>query len=156
MPDTFQSVVIGGVAGLVSSLITHFSTRAKIRLDVAAVYDKTLQENRFAAYTKLWAMLELLARYGREVPITHKELSSVSSETRTWYFKVGGIYLTQSSRTPYFNWKKQMQLLLDNEEFKNQPDMPIPDKTLEAVISAASTLRTSLSDDIGTKQLSRL
>ena len=44
MPDTLQAILIGGIAGAVSSTITYFSTRAKIRLDLAAEYDKALQE----------------------------------------------------------------------------------------------------------------
>ena len=46
MPDTFQSILIGAVAGLLSAVITYFSTRGKIRLELAAEYDKNLQENQ--------------------------------------------------------------------------------------------------------------
>ena len=156
MPDTLQSTLIGSIAGAVSSTITYFSTRAKIRLDLAAEYDKALQENRLAAYLKLWAMLEPLARYGRDTPITHKTLSTISTQTRIWYFQAGGIYLTQASRKPYFAWKDLLQPLLDNEKFAKQADVLIPDEMLTKVIDAGSALRTSLSDDIGTKRLSRL
>lgn len=58
MADTLSSVLIGGAAGLVSSVLTHFSTRAKMRLDLASVYDKQLQESRLTAYKELWSMLE--------------------------------------------------------------------------------------------------
>ncbi len=156
MPDTFQSILIGGVAGIISAAITYFSTRAKIRLDLAAEYDKTLQEERLKVYKELWAMLEPLARYGRDKEITYSVLKEISDQTRSWYFKTGGIYLTEFSRKPYFDWKKTMQELLDNEKFKTNPDKKIPDSELKNVISAGSTLRTSLSDDIGTKRLSRL
>jgi len=156
MPDTIQSILIGGVAGIISAAVTYFSTRAKIRLDLAAEYDKTLQEERLKVYKELWAMLEPLARYGRDREITYSVLKEISDQTRSWYFKTGGIYLTQLSRDPYFYWKKMMQELLDNKEFKSNPDKTIPDSELKNVISAGSTLRTSLSDDIGTKRLSRL
>jgi hypothetical protein len=112
MADTLESVLIGGAAGLVSSVITYFSTRARIRLDLVAQYDKELQTNRLKMYQILWAALEPLARYGRG-PVTYRTLVCVSNASRDWYFKQG-------------------------------------------VIAAASALRTSLSDDIGTKQLSRL
>ena len=49
-----------------------------------------------------------------------------------------------------------MQPLLDNNQFADQPKAPIPETELEEVISAGSTLRTSLSDDIGTKRASWL
>lgn len=35
MPETFQSVLIGGAAGFLSAIVTHFSTRANLRLDLA-------------------------------------------------------------------------------------------------------------------------
>jgi hypothetical protein len=156
MADTFQSVVIGGAAGLVSAILTHFSTRAKLRLDLAAEYDKTLQESRLAAYKELWGMLEELARFGRDKPITLTLLRGISDKTRRWYFQTGGIYLTQRSRDPYFAWKKAMQVLLDDVDVARSPEAPILDPRLDPVIETCSKLRTSLSDDIGTKRLSRL
>jgi len=154
--DTFQSVLIGGAAGLVSAVITYFSTRAKTRLELAVEYDKKLQESRLEAYKKLWAMLEPLARFGRDRPVTYADLRQISDETRSWYFKDGGIYLTRASRGPYFRWKEVMQPLLENKQLADQPDQPIPDPQLEAIIAAGSTLRTNLSDDIGTKRASWL
>ena len=156
MPDTFTSILIGGLAGGVSAVITYFSTRAKLRLDVAAQYDKQLQDSRLAAYIKLWAMLEPLARFGRDKPVTYAVMKDISDSTRAWYFQTGGIYLTRASATPYFKWKGLMQPLLDDPELTKNPDEAIPESRLEAIIAAGSTLRTSLSDDIGTKRLSRL
>ena len=155
MPDTFQSVMIGGVAGLVSAVITHFSTRAKVRLDLAAVYDKELQENRLAVYKKLWAMLEQLSRYGRTQPVTNAVLRGISDQTRSWYFQEGGIYLTERSRDPYFEWKKAMQPALD-EGVGADPNAEVDPEQLKLIIDSGSTLRTALSDDIGTKRLSRV
>jgi hypothetical protein len=155
MADTLESVLIGGVAGVVSSVITYFSTRAKIRLDQMAVYDKELQTNRLAMYLILWAALEPLSRYGRG-DVTYRDLVRVSDATRDWYFKQGGIYLTRRSRDPYFRWKGLLQPFLDDATLRAQPDTPIDLTRLTDVIAAASALRTSLSDDIGTKQLSRL
>jgi hypothetical protein len=156
MADTIESVLIGGAAGVVSAVLTHFSTRAKIRLDLAAAYDKKLQETRLEAYLKLWGMLEPLARYGREQPVTHAVLRDVSSKSRAWYFQTGGIYLTQASRDPYFRWKELMQPLLDSPKYSQRPDVAIDAAELAPVIAAGSVLRTSLSDDIGTKRLSRI
>jgi hypothetical protein len=156
MADTFQSFVIGGAAGLVSAILTHFSTRAKLRLDLAAEYDKKLQESRLAAYKELWAMLEPLARFGRDQPITLALLRDISDKTRRWYFQTGGIYLTQRSRGPYFAWKEAMQPLLDDANVARSPEAPISDPRLEQIIGTGSKLRTSLSDDIGTKRLSRI
>jgi hypothetical protein len=156
MADTFQSLVIGGASGLVSAVLTHFSTRAKLRLDLAAEYDKTLQESRLAAYKELWSVLEPLARFGRDRPITHTVLRGISDKTRHWYFQTGGIYLTQRSRGPYFAWKEAMQPVLDDVDASRSPEAPISDSRLVRIIATGSTLRTALSDDIGTKRLSRI
>ena len=155
MADTLQSVLIGGAAGLVSAVITHFSTRAKIRLDLAAAYDKELQESRLATYKELWAMLEPLARYAGP-KVTFALLAELGDKTRKWYFQQGGIYLTERSRGPYFKMKELMQPWLDAPECKTEREREIDRRQLEPVIAAASKLRTALSDDIGTKRLSRL
>jgi hypothetical protein len=156
MAGMIQSLLIGGAGGAVSAVITYFSTRAKLRLDLAAEYDKQLQEHRLEVYKQLWAMLEPLARYGREKPVTLAVLRDVSSATRTWYFQVGGIYLTSATRDPYFRWKGLMQELLDSPGPSESANSPMHEDRLEGVIAAASTLRTHLSDDIGTKRLSRI
>lgn len=156
MPDTFQSILIAGVAGFVSAVITHFSTRAKVRLDLAAQYDKSLQEKRLETYKELWAMLEPLARFGRTEPVTYEVIRSISEQTRSWYFHQGGIYLTERSRKPYFRWKEVMQPVLDAGPPAEQPNREIDETRLEIILKAGSTLRTALSDDIGTKRLSRV
>jgi hypothetical protein len=156
MADAFMSLLVGGTGGFVSAVITYFSTRAKTRLELAVEYDKKLQENRLEAYKKLWGMLESLARFGREKPVTYEELRKISNATREWYFHEGGIYLTRESRAPYFHMKELIQPVLDNKEFADKPTAPIPDQALEEIIRTGSSLRTSLSDDIGTKRASWL
>jgi hypothetical protein len=155
MPDTLSSVLIGAAAGIVSAVITHFSTRAKVRLDLTAEYDKELQRSRLEAYKELWSALEPLARYGRDRAVTYSVLRAVSDQSRQWYFQTGGIYLTRASREPYFRWKAVMQPVLSDPRLQASPETPIPTPELERIVEAASSLRTSLSDDIGTKQLTR-
>jgi hypothetical protein len=150
--DTLQSVLIGGAAGLVSAVITHFSTRAKIRLDLAAEYDKSLQEARLEKYIKLWGMMKDLPKYGR-APVTYKMIRSISDDTKQWYFDGGGIYLTKRSRDPYLKWKALLEPLLDAE---HKPEDVVHDDQINLIVAAGSTLRTRLSEDIGTKRLARI
>jgi hypothetical protein len=56
MPDTLQSLLLGGVGGFVPAIGSYLLTRAKTRLDLAVEYDKKLQDSRLEAYKKLWAM----------------------------------------------------------------------------------------------------
>jgi len=101
-------------------------------------------------------MLEPLVRYARDETVTYTVIHTISIETRKWYFQNGGIYLTERSREPYFDLKKAMQPVLDAAECKSQPDKEIDPQQLERIVAAGSTLRTVLSDDIGTKRLSRV
>ena len=156
MPDTTQSVLIGAASGLVSAILTHFSTKAKLRLDLSAAYDKKLQESRLALYKELWAMLEPLSRFSRAGPVTFETIANISSASRAWYFQRGGIYLTQRSRGPYFAWKEAMQAVLDDESLSKSPQIALDPRYVNEIVARASTLRTSLSDDIHTRVLSRL
>jgi len=155
MADTIQSVLIGGFAGFVSAIVTYFSTLWKTRLELTVEYDKELQKSRLDAYKKLWGILDKFAKYGRE-PVSYEVLRQVSIATRDWYFHEGGIYLSRASRTPYFDMKKLMQRALDEKEASTLPTGEIRSEFLEPIITAGSTLRTRLSDDIGTKRLSWL
>ena len=102
-------------------------------------------------------MLEPLSRYGRSQQVTPAVLRDVSDKTRAWYFQTGGIYLTQRSRGPYFKWKALMQPVLDHDATSTQQvQAAVPEQQLSPILAAASELRTALSDDIGTKRLSRL
>lgn len=153
MPDTLQSVLIAGGAGIVSGIITHFSTRAKVRLDLAAVYDKELQDSRLKEYKLLWAKLEPIAKYGRHGPLTTTQVQVVSTDTRVWYFQSGGIYLTERSRGPYFAMKKAIDLVIAPPPNATPAELQA---ALLSVIDTGSALRTALSDDIGTKRMSRV
>src|SRR2546422_2729408 len=105
-------------------------------------------------FAAIW--LEPLARYGCDKPVTHAVLRAISDQTRSWYFQKGGIYLTKRSRKPYFKWKEVMQPLLDDPNLAAEPDREIDKVRLDATVAAGSALRTALSDDIGTKRLSRV
>jgi hypothetical protein len=156
MPDTLQSVIIGAVSGLLSALITYYSTRAKSKLDITVARETELYNARMTQYKLLWPMLEKLARYGRNQAVTHAVLTDVSNSTRAWYFHAGGIYLTSASRKPYFRWKKRMQALLDNEELRKQPHKPIEGRDLHAMVDAIGHLHASLSEDLETRRRSLL
>jgi hypothetical protein len=52
--------------------------------------------------------------------------------------------------------KQLMQDLLENKVLADHPDTEIEGRLLDPLIKAGSTLRTTLSDDIGTKRASWL
>lgn len=148
-----SSLITGFASGIISSVLTYFSTRSKIRLDMRVEYDKTLHDKRLELYTKLWPSTEPLGRYVPHFSLTYNKVSKVAAEMHQWYFNEGGIYLSKHSREPYFDLKKQMLRVIDDKRLAATPDARIEDEeTCNAILDAATTLRTSLADDIRTRR----
>ena len=95
-----SSLITGFASGVISSVLTYFSTRSKIRLDMKVEYDKSLHEKRLALYKELWPRTEPLGRYKPHFVLTHKIVSEVAANMHNWYFGEGGIYLSKRSRKP--------------------------------------------------------
>jgi hypothetical protein len=154
-----MNVLIAAVAGLVSgaitSVITYLATVAKTRLDLAVEYDKELRKDRLTVYLKLWPMLKPLAKYSAPKPASYQIVKQTSEKMRDWYFDVGGVYLSQKSRDPYFKLKGEMQTIIDDRAMQEK-DGPLPPDKVKALHKGATDLRRALSNDIGTRQGSLL
>lgn len=155
MSDAALSLITGLVSGLVSAVITFFVTRAKVRLDLTAEYDRKLRSERLDAYRELFKRLKPLARYSAEKPLTYKIIKDTSEDLRDWYFDVGGIYLSKESRTPYFDLKALLQKIIDKEEFKELNDAKVREEFADLVsqtLEEGKLLREYLTHDIGTRR----
>ncbi len=146
-----SSLITGLVSGVISSALTYFSTRSKIRLDMRVEYDKSLHDKRLELYKQLWPRTAPLARFAPHVILTYNVVKAVSADMRDWYFSEGGIYLSKRSRKPYFALKQQIQHVIDDVARAERPDTQIDDKARDLILDAASRLRTSLADDIRTR-----
>ena len=148
------SLITGLLSGVFSAVLTYFTTRSKIRLDLTYELDKELREKRLAAYKELWGKLKPLARYSREPEgITYEIIKDTSEQMRDWYFdKDNGIYLSRVSRKPYFKLKEKMQRIIDSGELKRTPKAVLSDEMLKPLLKEGSRLRASLTDDIGTRR----
>jgi hypothetical protein len=156
MNDAALSLMTGLISGLVSAVITFFVTRAKVRLDLTAEYDRKLRSERLDAYRELFKRLKPLARYSPEKPLTYKIIKETSEDLRDWYFDIGGIYLSKESRKPYFHLKGLMQKIIDNEKFKDDPkDDEVAKEFADLtgqVLAEGKLLREYLTNDIGTRR----
>jgi hypothetical protein len=148
-----SSVITGLASGVISSVLTYFSTRSRIRLEMRVEYDKALHDKRLELYKELWPETEPLARFKQHFVLTYDIVKTVADKTRVWYFnREGGIYLSKRSRKPYFLLKERLQHVIDDEELERQPDAKINDKMRDAIVDAATRLRASLADDVGTRR----
>lgn len=147
----FLPLITAIVSALITAVVTYFATRSKVRFDLMIEYDKKLREERLDSYKLLWKELKPLARYSAENELTYEIIRETAGKMRDWYFdEGGGIYLSKQSREPYFDLKKSMQRIIDNENLKNQNELPEDD--LDKILKRGSILRESLSDDIGTRR----
>ena len=151
-----QSFVIPLLSGLISAaitaVVTYFSTRSKIRLDLTAEYDKELRKDRLEVYKKLWTLLKPMARFSPEGPLTYQIVKDTSESMRDWYFDTGGIYLSQEARKPYFDLKAVMQEIMDDSKLAEQADKPLEDPRVDTLLQLGKDLRESLAADIGTRR----
>ena len=60
-----SSLITGFASGVISSVLTYFSTRSKIRLDMRVEYDKSLHDKRLELYKELWPKTKPLGALSR-------------------------------------------------------------------------------------------
>ncbi len=152
MTETFSSLLTGLVSGALTAVITYFVTLSKARLELTVEYDKELRKSRLEAYQKLWKIMKPLARYSPEKPLTRELVKQTSEAMRDWYFDAGGIFLSRASREPYFALKREMQAIIDNPSLQEATDAPLAKDLTHALHERGTSLRASLSDDIGTRK----
>jgi hypothetical protein len=183
----WDSVIIGLIPGIVVAVVSgvfaytremkikrlEFENEQRIKnleteLHLSTEYDIKLRESRVNAYSKLWTLLEPLAKYARPQPVTYKSTLYLWKGCRKWYFKIGGLFLTENARTTYFLFMEEIQEVLEEaienldqyediafltyEDLKEKvPDKDLPKPTLQRLIDRGHDLRTSLVEDIGTR-----
>jgi hypothetical protein len=147
-----SSVLTGLISGIISSALTYFGTRSKIRLDMTVEYDKDLHNKRLELYKDLWPKTKPLAEFTAESALSYDIIKTVAEQTRDWYFAGGGIYLSKRSRGPYFKLKGLMQDVLDDKVLQQHHTKAIDTPRTNDILAAAGRLRTSLADDIHTRR----
>lgn len=149
----WQDILIAGVSLSTGIIATYFGAVIKFRKDFEFEYDKDLRQKRIQEYLNLWKLLQPLAFYSPPGPVTYCTIIELSREMRQWYYEKGGIYLSSLSRDSYFALQKKIQEDLTNPH--NQNDL-LPDQIREEIKKLASSLRTSMSNDVGTRMKSRI
>ena len=110
---------------------------------------RDVQSLRLAPYGELWKLLKPLARYDLPEPLTVAMLDSLSIALRDWYFDIGGLFLSEHSRGPYFELKELLRTMTAQK--RQQTDLGLSNDEVAQVLAAASALRTQLAKDLGTR-----
>jgi hypothetical protein len=91
----------------------------------------------------------VLAKYARPRPVTPERLRTLAEDLRTWYFEVGGLFLTDNSRNAYF----ALQDAIVTELAKKHPEnRELVGAVFEEIRQKGSNLRTNLSTDLRSRR----
>lgn len=142
MADSVAVALASAVAG---GALTYVTTIMKIRQDLAAQYDADLRRDRIGVYKRLWTLLQPLARYAPPGEFSFSKGHELATALRAWYFEEGGLFLSEPARDAYFALQDALKAL-------DGPSADaVPAETLKALMDVGSTLRTHLSEDVGTR-----
>lgn len=148
MDNISLSLFVGVLSGVLSSVITYLATRSKVRLDLAAEYDKNLRTERLQGYKELWRLMKPFSTYAPESPLTYKKIKSISDDMRDWYYEKAGIFLSKESLRRFIELSVVLKDILDNETLKEDINSPIDTTELKSVTRASQDLREALAEDI--------
>jgi hypothetical protein len=145
------TTALGAGLGLVSGVVLALVGSRK-RLETE--YDIALRKYRIEAYQELWRILEPLAYFSPPSAVTYAVATNLSRALRSWYFEVGGLFLSERTREAYFDLQKGLGGVI-----KGVPEdhyEPLDPRRFERLRSIASNLRTASTQDVATRVKSRL
>ena len=144
-------VVTEKIADAATKLVEDRLRRAeelhKSALAFASAVDTDLRAKRIPLYAELWEKTGLLPRWPWNTELEYQELQQLTRDFRDWYFKRGGMYLSENARDAYFEVQKCINAILE----KNQAGRVSRDD-YEAVREKCSALRTELTGDLLTRR----
>lgn len=142
----FVTTVLGAGLGLLTGAVLALLASSQ-RLEVE--YDIELRKHRIEAYQALWKILEPLAYYSPPSAVTYAVARDLSQALRSWYFEVGGLFLSEGSREAYFDLQKGLGGVI--KEPLDARYRPLGPRRFERLRSLASTLRTASTEDVATR-----
>jgi hypothetical protein len=149
-------VALIGFAGIaVTAIVTYIGTRNRYLNDLARDYDLSLRKNRVAVYPELWALTEVFPHYGRERSrkvIDVGTLDDLADALRRWYYRRGGLFLSDETRRSYF----ALQDKLHDVAATHDRGRKLEYVEWKPLREAGSTLRTSLALDLLSRRPSAL
>ena len=101
---------------------------------------ETLRSQRLELYPKLWSATAAVSRWPR-VQLTRGSLEDLHAALRSWYYAMGGLFLSVSARARYGDVQKLIETLLEHKG--NSADVLVVGG-YEALMKTASALRTAL------------
>jgi hypothetical protein len=103
-----------------------------------------LRERRLASYPSVWTRTSVVSRWPR-TNAGIENLEALHGDLRTWYYTVGGLYLSENARTRYGHLQELVGRVVDRGVADSDVDY-------DDVMEAASAFRSALTEDIQSRQ----
>ena len=139
-----EIAVISTGAALVSGLLSAF---VNTWLATRATVSEELRVQRLKVYPPVWERTGTFSRWPRTSP-TRDDLARFHGDLRDWYFAVGGLFMSENSRSRYGD----MQELVAAELERLPPTARLLDEAYEPLMEACSAFRTALTEDLESRR----
>lgn len=149
MNEVLTSLLTAALGLGTGAVLAILGSRKRLEVE----YDIELRGHRIEAYQALWKILEPLAYYSPPEAVTFAVARDLSMALRSWYFEIGGLFLSERTRDAYFNLQKGLGGVI--KEPVEHDHLAVGDKRFERLRGAASTLRTVSAHDVATRVKSR-
>jgi hypothetical protein len=106
-----------------------------------------LRDQRLKAYPDVWERTGRFARWPRNT-VTYGALDEFHRGLRTWYFQVGGLYMSENARRRY----GRMQELVAAHCTEAESDASLPPEAYADVMESCSEFRTALTEDLESRR----
>ena len=143
MEGTVMAAVVTAAGGLCVAALTGIISYRTARWNIRKDFEIELRRQRLDAFKKLWALSQPLAKYGRTEAVTPSVIALLSQELRRWYFEEGGMFLSDSSRSAYFEFQESLTDVIKVQAGTAEESV-LDASTFESLRIKGSKLRTAL------------
>jgi hypothetical protein len=145
MSELVTTVLGAGLGLFTGAVLAVIASRKRLEVE----YDIALRKDRIEAYQALWKILEPLAYYSPQSAVTYAVARDLSKALRSWYFEVGGLFLSEETREAYFDLQKALGGAI--KEPLDVEDVSLGPQRFERLRAIASKLRTTSTQDVATR-----
>jgi hypothetical protein len=149
LSELTTTVLTAGLALITAVVLAVLGTKQRLEVE----YDIELRKRRIDAYQALWRIVEPLAYYSPPSAVTYAVTRDLAQALRSWYFEVGGLFLSEASREAYFDLQKGLGEVI--KEPLDRDHVPLGAQRFERLRATASKLRTTLTQDVATRVKTR-